>query len=195
MELSALLLTQKIREDFNKILDRGRAISLGAPKLSLQQTDPSGASQRTFQLVPHVSSSPDIFFVPTGTRVTEASGKEWRIPSDGFMCFPDKASYNVFIYSDGPGLNFYANLSKPLQLIPTSPEGRYVDLYLDVRLRSDGSVELLDQDELTEALNNRRIDCSLYDHVVDCGHSLVQAARLRAPPFNLDLLSKLLVTN
>ena len=74
----------------------------------------------------------------------------------------NRACCNPFHLRDGTFTGYYANVLTPVSIEPSRGRGPHVwhttDLFLDVWQPADGTVELLDEDELEDALAEGHID-------------------------------------
>ncbi|GGH87538.1 protein associated with RNAse G/E [Pullulanibacillus pueri] len=81
------------------------------------------------------------------TLVTESSGKSWRTKGSAIVYFSTKHWFNVIALLYERGTEYYCNIATP-----AGWDGEaltYIDYDLDLSVKSDGSVTLLDEDEFT----------------------------------------------
>jgi protein associated with RNAse G/E len=155
----------------------------------LIQKSPDAQTHRVFSGIKCVDEAKAIFFVEAGVTVKERSGKTWQIPSDGFMVFPPGKDLNIFMYPESGGVSCYVNLSEPLTWDRATRAVSFVDLYLDIRLRANGSVELLDQHELQKAEEDGLLSAEKVKLLISSARELVAAASVQSYPFNLTELT------
>ncbi len=109
---------------------------------------------------------------------------EFRSPYDSLVYFWRDRWYNVFRLSR-PGCAlalWYCNVTTP----PTF-DGRqigYVDLDLDVTVRPNGCIELLDRDEFEEHQHIYDYPPEVIEHAEEAARELMRMARCNAFPFS-----------
>ncbi|MFB6113865.1 MAG: DUF402 domain-containing protein [Halodesulfurarchaeum sp.] len=65
----------------------------------------------------------------------------------------------VYRDDDGTGKGTYVNVATPVEIFPT--DVRYLDLHVDVVKRPDGEIEVVDEDELEDAVEAGRVSDAL----------------------------------
>ena len=73
----------------------------------------------------------------------------------------------------GTAKGTYVNVCTPVELFPDSV--RYVDLYVDVIRRSDGTVEIVDADELEAAVDEGRVSDALAEKATSVAEAVERA--------------------
>ena len=109
---------------------------------------------------------------------------EFRSPYDSRVYFWRDRWYNVFQLSR-PGCTtslWYCNVTTPPRL--EGAELRYVDLDLDVAVRPDGCIELLDEDEFELHQRTYGYPCEVVERAEDAANQVTSLARQWAFPFN-----------
>lgn len=88
------------------------------------------------------------------TRVRESSGKEWISKVPGVAFFIPETWYNIVALIDDDGIRYYCNIASP----PYEANGviTYIDYDLNVIVRADGRVHVVDQDEYERNRRNYR---------------------------------------
>lgn len=109
---------------------------------------------------------------------------EFRSPYDSLVYFWRDRWFNVFRLSrPGCGLAlWYCNVTTP----PTydGQQIGYVDLDLDVTVRSNGGIELLDQDEFDEHQKMYGYPQDIIEHAEDAAREVIALAEGNGFPFN-----------
>jgi protein associated with RNAse G/E len=187
-------MNEPIAQQFESLWEKAK--SLCTPTnggWTISQYSPNAQTQRVFKDLHCLDRHEGIFCVTRGTKVEETSGKVWEIPSDGFMIFPPNAEYNLFIYKGSNGVHFYLNLSAPLVVTDAKKNAYYKDLYIDIRLNPDDSIEVLDQDEFLVAQKTGLLTSMEAEKCFENTKKLYDSALNRLAPFNLEELKKLLI--
>lgn len=109
---------------------------------------------------------------------------EFRSPYDSRVYFWRDRWYNVFRLSrpNCPLSLWYCNVTTPPVF-----DGRhlgYVDLDLDVAVRPDGCIELLDEDEFELHQRTYGYPADVISRAEDAAHEVSELARSRAFPFS-----------
>jgi predicted RNA-binding protein associated with RNAse of E/G family len=134
-----------------------------------------------------VEATPDrvITFLPSTTirRPLVVDGRVVLEPGSPVVWFTYPGEwYDIgrFHLADGTFTGIYANVLTPVELAP----GRWstTDLCLDVWVAADGSVSVLDEEDLREAEGNGWIDPELADTARRVAARLAEAARESAWP-------------
>ena len=94
-----------------------------------------------------------------------------------WFTFPDVA-YDIgrFHTRAGEFTGIYANILTPVEFV-SDTEWRTTDLFVDVWIGADGCVEVLDEDELEEAVNNGWINPEQADEALRTARDLVTRHR------------------
>jgi hypothetical protein len=79
----------------------------------------------------------------------------------------------VYRRDDGAVKGTYVNVSTPVEVFPDAV--RYVDLHVDVVKHADGTVEVVDEDELEEAVDAGHVDRELANEALDVAARLEDA--------------------
>ena len=120
----------------------GRLISLGTGELTEWSEDGSVTLEREMR----GGGTYDALDTPIeegDVAVTKLREGRWWYPT-------------TYRDEDGNSKGTYVNVCTPVELFPKS--ARYVDLYVDVIRHADGTVEVVDQDELAEAEREGLVD-------------------------------------
>jgi protein associated with RNAse G/E len=110
---------------------------------------------------------------------------EFRSPYDSRVYFWRDRWYNVFRLSR-PGCSlalWYCNVTTPPQLLGT--ELTYVDLDLDVAVRPDGCIELLDEDEFEVHQAKYGYPADVVSRAEQAAGEVADLARAQGFPFDL----------
>lgn len=116
---------------------------------------------------------------------------EFRSPYDSRVYFWRDRWYNVFQLSR-PGCTtalWYCNVTTPPRL--DGGELQYVDLDLDVAVRPDGCIELLDEDEFELHQRKYGYPGEVIARAEDAANEVTMLARRWAFPFNRELRRRL----
>ena len=111
---------------------------------------------------------------------------EFRSPYDSRVYFWRDRWFNVFRLSR-PGCSlalWYCNVTTPPSF--DGCQLGYVDLDLDVSVRPDGCIEVLDEDEFAEHRKKYGYPADVVTRAEDAAREIVQLARQRAFPFSQD---------
>ena len=109
---------------------------------------------------------------------------EFRSPYDSLVYFWRDRWYNVFRLSR-PGCAlalWYCNVTTPPQF--DGCQIGYVDLDLDVTVRPNGCIELLDEDEFEEHQLQYGYPHEVIEHAQEAADDLIALAKARAYPFS-----------
>jgi hypothetical protein len=109
---------------------------------------------------------------------------EFRSPYDSRVYFWRDRWFNVFRLSR-PGCSlalWYCNITTPPTLCGT--EINYIDLDLDVAVRPDGCIELLDRHEFTAHQRLYGYPADVIERAEDAAHEVAELARAKAFPFS-----------
>ncbi len=100
-------------------------------------------------------------FIPKGTPEYSAKANEYVDTSDNVLdiYFTDRW-YNVYLNYEGQSNLWYCNIAMPAEF--DGQTLRWVDLEIDIRCETDGSLSVLDEDEFEE----NRVKMSFPAHVV-----------------------------
>lgn len=110
---------------------------------------------------------------------------EFRSPYDSCVYFWRDRWFNVFRLSRpqcGTAL-WYCNVTTPPVLEGT--QLHYVDLDLDVQVRPDGCIELLDSDEFEEHKHKYGYPRDVVEHATEAAQDVANLARRGEFPFNV----------
>jgi len=111
---------------------------------------------------------------------------EFRSPYDSRVYFWRDRWFNVFRLSR-PGCSlalWYCNVTTPPSF--DGCQLGYVDLDLDVSVRPDGCIEVLDEDEFEQHREKYGYPADVVSRAEDAAREIVQLARKRAFPFSQD---------
>ncbi|PGF16347.1 RNA-binding protein [Natrinema sp. CBA1119] len=75
--------------------------------------------------------------------------------------------------ADGTSKGTYVNVCTPVELFPDTV--RYVDLYVDVIRQRDGTVEIVDADELADAVSDGLVSDELAENAMDVAEAVERA--------------------
>jgi len=110
---------------------------------------------------------------------------EFRSPYNSRIYFWRDRWYNVFRLSrPGAGLSlWYCNITTPPRI--DSCEVTYVDLDLDVAVRPDGEIQLLDEDEFEEHQQRYGYPQHVIERAREAANEVIHLARTNGFPFCL----------
>jgi predicted RNA-binding protein associated with RNAse of E/G family len=114
----------------------------------------------------HATSLSKPMMVNGRTKLENGSPMVW-------FTFPD-ADHDIarFHTRDGEFTGIYANILTPVEFL-SKYEWRTTDLFVDVWIDVDGTVEILDEDELEEAVANGWISQEMAQHARSSAQNLV----------------------
>ncbi|ELY79946.1 hypothetical protein C486_09540 [Natrinema gari JCM 14663] len=137
----------------------GRLVSLGRGEVT--DWDPEG--KVTLERSMRAGGSYDALGVPKeagDVAVTKFREGRWWYPT-------------TYKAADGTPKGTYVNVCTPIELFPDTV--RYVDLYIDVIRRSDGTVEIVDADELEAAVGDELVAEDLAEKAMDVAAAVERA--------------------
>jgi len=82
------------------------------------------------------------------TLVTEKTGEKWRTKGSAIVYFSAHHWFNVVALITKVGVEYYCNLASPASLKNKMLD--YVDYDLDIVVRADGTLQILDGDEFEQ---------------------------------------------
>ncbi|RQG90490.1 DUF402 domain-containing protein [Natrarchaeobius chitinivorans] len=137
----------------------GRLITLGRGEV----TEVDGEGKLTLERSMRGGGSYDALDTPKedgDTAVTKFREGRWWYPT-------------TYRAADGTSKGTYVNVCTPVELFPETV--RYVDLYVDVIKRPDGTVEVVDADELEDAVAEGTLDEQLAEKASDVAKAVERA--------------------
>lgn len=120
-----------------------------------------------------------------GTPISTSRG-EFRSPYESTAYFWRERWYNV-IHLSRPGIGtalWYCNVTTPMKL--EDGQITYVDLDLDVTVRPDGCIELLDSDEFEAHQEKYHYPKEVIDRAREAAGEVARLAQRREFPFDCD---------
>ncbi|MFA5006428.1 MAG: DUF402 domain-containing protein [Candidatus Izemoplasmatales bacterium] len=121
------------------------------------------------------------------TKVVEANGRFWFTKEPSVTHFYKDRWYNVIGIIKEEAISYYCNLSSPA-LVDTEAI-KYIDYDLDVKVASDGTFQVLDQNEYRRHAQQMGYSADLCAILESEFTALQDEIRKKNPPFRPDVIA------